>query len=177
MRKLLKLFVLCAAFFMLMPTLWAQQMTRTAVVDLTKVYTAFFRDSKAVRDFEEASASVQTEINRLTAEIQELQRSQVAAASSGYSDRALQIGGEVNRKTEYLKTYYQVKTAELEQQKKALTQSSAFLGQVSAAIQRVAEAEGFTLVLNQKESTGILWFSPNIDITSKVIDRLQSAAR
>ena len=42
----------------------AQQLTRFAVVDLPKVYLAFFRESRAVRDFEERSARVKEALER-----------------------------------------------------------------------------------------------------------------
>ncbi|MDR3145551.1 MAG: OmpH family outer membrane protein, partial [Treponema sp.] len=57
----------------------AQQLTRFAVVDLPRVYTSFFRDSRAVREFEERSARVQAEIDRMTAEIQSLRSAQLNA--------------------------------------------------------------------------------------------------
>ena len=58
-KHLVLLLLLCAA-----GSLHAQQLTRFAVVDLPKVYAAFFRDSRAVRDFEDRSAAFKT---RLTA--------------------------------------------------------------------------------------------------------------
>jgi outer membrane protein len=50
----------------------AQQLTRFAIVDMPKVYIAFFRDSRPVREFEERSARVQSEVDRRTREITEL---------------------------------------------------------------------------------------------------------
>ncbi|MDR0487518.1 MAG: OmpH family outer membrane protein, partial [Treponema sp.] len=57
----------------------AQQLTLFAVVDMLKIYTAFFRDSRAVREFEERSAKVQADIDRITKEIQDLKSRQVDA--------------------------------------------------------------------------------------------------
>uniref|UniRef100_A0A7C3E3Y9 OmpH family outer membrane protein n=1 Tax=Gracilinema caldarium TaxID=215591 RepID=A0A7C3E3Y9_9SPIR len=154
----------------------AQQLTRFAVVDLPKIYTAFFKDSQAVRDFEQRSARVQADIDKMSAEIQALQKSRLDAASAGDQQKVLSLDNEIYKKTEYLKEYYRIKTAELEDQKKKLTQSDTFLKQVYDEIRIVAESDGYSMVLNLKESSGILWYSPTVDITDKVINNLLTKA-
>jgi outer membrane protein len=157
--------------------LFAQQLTRFAVVDLPRVYVSFFRESRAVRDFEERSARVQTDIDRMTAEIQTLKTNQINAEFQGNEEQALRLESEINRKSDYLKEYYRLKTAELESQKSRLTQSGSFLEQVYDEIRFIAESEGYSMVLNLKENTGILWYSPTVDITDKVIQNLMNKAR
>jgi outer membrane protein len=157
-------------------SLGAQQLTRFAVVDLPKVYVAFFRDSRAVREFEERSARVQTEIDRMNAEIQSLKNNQINAEMRGEQEQVLRLENEIYRKSEFLKEYFKLKTAELEDQKKKLTQSGAFLEQVYDEIRFIAESEGYSMVLNLKENTGILWYSPTVDITDKLIQNLLAKA-
>lgn len=153
-----------------------QQLTRLAVVDLQRVFTTFYRDSKAVRDFEERSARVQSEIDRMTAEIQTLQRDKVEAEREKDGERLLRLESEIYKKTNFLQEYFRVKTAELEDQKKKLSQSSAFFQQVHNEIGLVAEKEGYSMVLNLRESTGILWYSHTVDITDLVIESLNTKA-
>lgn len=154
----------------------AQQLTRFAVIDLPRVFTTFYRDSKAVRDWEERSARVQADVDRMTAELQGLQRSKLEAEAAKDAERALRLDSEISRKTEFLREYYRVKTAELEDQKRKLAQSTTFLQQVHDEIRLVAESEGYSVVLNLKESAGILWYSPTVDITDSVIQRLLTKA-
>jgi outer membrane protein len=171
MNKRVFLFLmLCAAFSCV--SLGAQQLTRFAVVDLSKVYLSFFRESRAVREFEERSARVQAEIDRMTAEIQELTSAQLNAEAAGNQEQALRLESEIYRKSEYLKQYFQVRTAELNDQKNKLSQSGTFLEQVYSEIRHIAESEGYSMVLNLKENTGILWYSPTVDITDKLIQNL-----
>jgi len=151
---------------------YAQHLTRFAVVDLPKVYAAFFRDSRAVRDFEERSARVQTEIDRMTREIQELRSRQLDAVIQEDQLLSLRLENEIYNRSEFLKEYFNVKTAELEDQRRRLSQSSSFLEQVYGEIRLIAEARGFSMVLNLKENTGILWHSPAVDITDDVIQNL-----
>jgi outer membrane protein len=154
----------------------SQQLTRFAVVDLPRVYAAFFRDSRAVREFEDRSARVQAEIDRITAEVQSLKSRQLDAAARGDSEQAMRLESDLYRRSEFLKEYYKTKTAELEDQKKKLAQSGSFLDQVYDEIRYIAESEGYTMVLNLKENSGILWFSPTVDITDKLIQNLLSKA-
>jgi outer membrane protein len=157
-------------------SLEAQQLTRFAVVDLSRVYTAFFRNSRAVREFEERSERIQADIDRMTAEIQSLRASQLDAESRGDEARALRLASQIYQKSEYLKEYYQIKTAELNDQKAKLSQSGTFLDQVYGEIRYIAESEGYSMVLNLKETTGILWYSPTVDITDKLIQNLLAKA-
>jgi outer membrane protein len=152
----------------------AQQLTRFAVVDLPKVYLAFFRESQAVREFEDQRDRVQSEIDRMTREIQALKTAQLNAEAQGDRSQAIRLENEVYRNSEYLKEYFRLKTAELEDRKQKLTQSEAFLGQVYEEIRYIAESEGYSMVLNLKENTGILWFSPTVDITDKLIQNMRS---
>ncbi|MDR0759998.1 MAG: OmpH family outer membrane protein, partial [Treponema sp.] len=101
----------------------AQQLTRFAVVDLSKVYSSFFRDSRAVREWEERSARIQADIDRMKAEIQSLQSAQLDASANGNEARSLMLENDIYRKSEYLKEYFRIKTAELNDQKNKLAQS------------------------------------------------------
>jgi len=158
-------------------TTGAQQLTRFAVVDLPRVYVTYFRESRAVRDYEERVARVQSDIDRMNAEIQTLKNSQITAEFQGNRQLALRLESEINQKTEYLKEYHQLKTIELEQLRNRLSQSSSFLEEVYDEIRFIAESEGYTMVLNLKENTGILWYSPTVDITDKLIQNLMEKSR
>jgi outer membrane protein len=164
--------LLCAA-----GSLYAQQLTRFAVVDLPKVYSAFFRESRAVREFEERSTRVQNEIDRMSKEISDLRSKHADAVLQGDQAQSMRLENDLYRKSEFLKDYYNTKTAELEDQKRRLSQSSTFLEQVNGEIKYIAESEGYSMVLNLKESRGILWHSPTVDITDKLIQNLLDKAK
>jgi outer membrane protein len=168
-----KTILLLAACF-LTTSLYSQQLTRFAVVDLPKVYTAFFRDSRIVREFEERSAGIQAEIDKMTREIQELRSRRIDLVNQGDQAGALRLENEIYRKQEYLREYYTVKTAELEDQRRKLAQSDSFLEQVHSEIRSIAESEGYSMVLNLKD---VIWYSPTVDITDKVIQNLANKSR
>jgi outer membrane protein len=174
MKKAVLLVVFACCFT---ASVFAQQLTRFAVVDLPKVYSAFFRDSRAVREFEERSARVQKEIDRMTKEIQELKSKHADTVLAGDQTQALRLENEINRKSDFLREYYTTKTAELEDQRRKLSQSGSFLEQVYGEIRFIAESEGYSMVLNLKENKDILWYSPTVDITDKLIQNLLEKSR
>jgi outer membrane protein len=171
-----KYILLSILLFPLAAVLPAQQLTRFAVVDLSRVYMVFFRDSRAVRDWEEASAQVQKEVDRRNLEIQDLQTRKVSADLQGNEEEALRLDTQIYRRSDALREYYQVKTNELEERRRRLSQSDSFLEQVYDEIRFIAESEGYSTVLNLKENTGILWYSPTVDITDKLIQNLIAKA-
>jgi len=167
-------------FFVFFAVSWAveaQQITRFAVVDLPRVYMAFFRESRAVRDFEAQSARVQADIDRMTNEIQTLRVNMVNAQAAGNQEQALRLEAEVNRRSNVLREFHRTRTAALESQMARLTQSDAFLNQIYDEIRFIAESEGFSMVLNLNNNNSIVWFSPTVDITDRLIGNLMASAR
>jgi outer membrane protein len=158
-------------------SVYSQQLTRFALVDMPKVYMAFSRESRAVRDFEEKNAKVQAEIDKLTREIQGLRSRYADAVTANNETEALRLENLIYRRSEFLKEYFQTKTAELETQRNNLMQSGSILEQIYDEIRYIAESEGYTMVLNMKNNPSIIWFSPTIDITDKLIQNLQTRAR
>ncbi|MCL2558204.1 MAG: OmpH family outer membrane protein [Treponema sp.] len=154
-----------------------QQITRFALVDLNRVYSVFFLESTEVRQLELDSAAIQAEINRMTAEIQGLQSSRVNAMASGNRTLAAQLENDIRERTEYLREFHAVRTAELEARRAALVQTDEFFGLVYSEIRHVAETGGFTMVLDLNATPGVLWYSPTVDITDRLIQSLLERRR
>jgi outer membrane protein len=170
--RMMKKYLVAGLFLLLSAGAFSQQLTRFAVIDMTKVYESFFIDSRAVRELNDQRNLIQREVDNMTAAIQVLQQNRVDALSRGDSALALQLEDEINRQTNYLQEYYRIKTQELQTQRDNLAQSNEFVQQVSSTIQRVAQSDGYSIVLSLTDMEGILWYSPSIDITDKVITAL-----
>jgi outer membrane protein len=171
-RIIIFLCVLLCGFF----ALEAQQITKFAVVDISKVYTSFFRDSRPVRDWEARSARVQADIDKMNQEIVTLKSQLLDAQAQGDNTRALRLENDIFRKSEFLQEYYVTKMEELEKQKQNLSNSNTFMQQLNDEIRIIAESEGYSMVLSLKDSKGILWYSPTVDITEMIIENLLSKA-
>ena len=152
--------------------LYGQQLTRFAVVDLPKVYMAFFQDSRAVREFEERVARVQNEVDRRTREVQELRARHAEAVLRSDQIEANRLDNQINRLAEAVRDYYQTQTSILENQRRNLMQSGSFLDQVYDEIRYIAESEGYSMVLNLKNDA-VIWYSATVDITDRLIANLR----
>lgn len=176
-KRTILAFLLAAA----LSGLAAQQITRVAVVDLAKVYLTYSRDSAAVRKLEEDKIKVQAEIDRMSNEIKQLQVRRAEAVARSDQAEILRLDQELYRRAQYLSDYYKAKQAELEDRSRRLMESSDFSQLVYRTIQGIAEAEGYSVILSS-HSTGsvtsaIIWYSPAVDVTDKVIQALIGKAQ
>jgi len=155
---------------------YSQQITRMAVVDLPKVYTEFFTESRAVREFQQRTARVQADIDKMNKEILDLRTKHADALLKDDSSEALRLEGQINKRSEDLRVFYQTRMAELDKMRQGLMQSSTFLNQVHDEIRYIAESKGYTAVFDIKNTPGIIWFSPSVDITNELIQSLKNKA-
>jgi outer membrane protein len=156
---------------------YGQQLTRVAVVDLPRVYTEFFQESRAVREFAERSARVQSDIDRMTREIQTLRSRHADAILQDNQTEMFRLETEINRRTENLRTFHQTRTAELENERRNLMQSQSFFNEVHDEIRLIAERGGFTHVFNIRDTPGLIWFNSTFDITDSLIQGLRNRSR
>ena len=155
----------------------AQQITRVAVLDLSRVLAAFPQDAAAIKNFESRKAEVQAAVDARTAEIRKLQTRKAESEGSGDFETAKSLDQDIAKKTADMRDYAAARQNELELLAKALSSNVSFLKKLNAKIAQVAEAEGYTLVLNTKSDQGsgiVLWNSSAVDITDKVIQSLNA---
>ncbi|MDR2965434.1 MAG: OmpH family outer membrane protein [Treponema sp.] len=167
-------FILLFLSVLLITAVHGQHLTRVCVVDLPRVYQEFFRESRAVREFEDRSNRVQTEVNRRQNSINELKVRLEEARESNNTSQVNRLEVQINNQTESLREYFQAQTAILENQRRNLMVSGSFLTQVNDEIRFIAESEGFSIVMDIKANNSIVWYNPTIDITDKLIQSLRA---
>jgi len=156
---------------------FGQSITRIAIVDLPRVYTTFFRESRAVREFEERAARVQRDIDRMTNDINALRSRHADAIARDDQTEMIRLETQINTRSENLRVFFNDRMAELERQRAQLMQSGSFLSQVHDEIRFIGESEGFSVVFDIKNTPGIVWNSPTVDITDRLIQSLQTRNR
>lgn len=166
-----KLFVALFFAFFALSGLTAQQITRFGVVDTAKVYQAYFRNSAPVRNYESKKAEFQREITKRTEEIQRLKQ-QKAEIDSDNDSQLSKLDAEIIKKTDALSEYTNAKNIELESMKNSLKNSDSFYKKLYSVIERVAENEGYSMILSLQQNNAILWYSSSVDVTDKVISEL-----
>ncbi len=164
---------LTALFVLLFSSgLFAQQITRFGVVDTAKVYQAYFRNSAPVRNYESKKAEFQREISKRTEEIQKLKQQKADAVSSGNDASSSRLDADIIRRTDALTEYTNAKNIELESMKNNLQNSDSFYKKLYSVLERVAENEGYSMILSLQQNNAILWYSSSVDVTDKVISEL-----
>jgi outer membrane protein len=148
-----------------------QEITKVGVVDTSRIYSVYFQDSKALRDLAAFKQSILEESTKLRAEITSLQTSKVDAERDGRKDEALRLESRILEKENFLREYQRVKNLEYRSRQSKVELESSFLGELADAIGYVAVSEGFSIIL-EKQNPIFLYFTPESDITEKVLQHL-----
>ena len=173
MKKLnKKLLAFCLLLITAASGLFAQQITKFGVVDTAKVYSAYFRNSAPIRNYEKKKAEFQEEINKRTEELKTLQQKKLEYEKNGNDSQALRLESEITKKTDYLTEYTNAKNVELESMLKSLQASDEFYKKLYNTLGQIAESGGYSMILSLQQSTSILWYSNSVDITDQVIQKL-----
>jgi outer membrane protein len=151
-----------------------QSITRFAVVDINKVTAAFSDQFASAQSFNEKSAKVQADIDRMNKELQELTTKLTEAQESDKQDQVRTLENQIKNKTQTIQNYIQTSFADLEKERVKLINNDAFLNRLTDVLRVVAQSEGYSMILSKQDGSGILWYSPSVDITNKVIERIKS---
>ena len=174
MKKLFnkKVMVLTVLAFVLSMSAFCQTITKFAVVDTARVFSTYYRDSAAVRNYEAKKADFQNQVNQKTEELKTLNQKMIDAKESGDEVSATKYEAEIIKKADYLSEFTSTKNIELESIRKKLEKSDNFYSKLYDVISRIAESEGYSMILSLQQANTILWYSPSVDITDKVIKAL-----
>jgi outer membrane protein len=153
-----------------------QSLTRFAVVDMNRVAAAFAEQSPEAQAFNEKSARIQAAIDEQHKELQELNSRLLEAQDQDKKDQIRLLQNQIRSKTQALQNYIKNNFAELERERDQLLKNESYSTQINNVLRMAAESEGYSMVLSKTENSGILWYSPAVDITNKVIERIRAAA-
>ena len=95
-----------------------------------------------------------------------------SAPVRNYESKKAEFQTEINKKTDALTEYTNTKNVELESLKKNLQNSDAFYKKLYGVLEKVAENEGYSMIMSLQQANAVLWYSPSVDITEKVIAEL-----
>ena len=149
----------------------AQQIFKTGVVDLARIYTMFYKDTKPIRDLEEFKAGIQKEIDLMKEEIRLVNDQRKDAKDKGDAARFQKLDVEVQAKQAAMLDFAKTQQALINAKNAELQTDGAFQKLVSTEIELAAVSKGFGLILNLKDAA-IVWYGQDVDITDDVIARL-----
>ena len=100
-----KIFAFLFVLFVSTAVYAQMDITKIGVIDTSRVYTTYFRDSTAVRNYESMKLEFQAEVDKLTAELKELNLKKTQFIKNGDELSALKTETEITKKTDYLIEY------------------------------------------------------------------------
>jgi len=152
-------------------TAGAEQITKVAVLDYSRILTAFYADSAEARRIEEMKTVFAEEVRRLQDEIQDLEERKLEAENRGDSRRALDLDSQIQDKKRYYQEYVRIRGNQIQQASANLGSSTELAQEILQEIQYVAESNGFSIVLKRSDPN-LLWWNYETDITEMVLQRL-----
>ena len=166
-----KLFFVALILVTCYSNVFAQQYTRIGVVDLTKIYSQFYKDSAAVRELEEMKIQFDKEILTIRNEIKELNDKKLEFQKNGDNIQALDYDNRAFKRQEYLNEFIRIKQAQLFSRRDAITKDNTFQIQIMKVISDVAVKNGFAIVMRM-DNASLLHYSEESDITELVLREL-----
>ena len=168
-----KSFVIIFAMFLFSLGVYAQQITRFAVIDTGLIFDTFRRDAKAARDYQDKKEKFENQKKLIEADIIKLRQIKVNAEAEGKEAEVKKYEEKIKSKITLLMEYVKASNDELDMLRKNLINDDEFYSALYEAVRSVAESEGYTMVLSYEHNSGIIWYSSTVDITDKVIQELR----
>ncbi len=152
-------------------TLEAEQITKVAVIDYSRILAAFYADSAEARKIDEMKRVYAEEVKKLQEEIQLLEEKKLNAQDSGESASVLNLDKNIQGRKQYYQEYVRVRGNQIQQAAANLASNNALAQEILREIRYVAELNGFSIVL-KRSNPNLLWWSYETDITELVLKRL-----
>ena len=155
------------------PAIAQDLITRMGVVDLDRVVRAFYLESEAFRTYQARRAQVIAERERIEEDLHRLELRLVDARQGGDRSLALRLEQQVFDTKEHLSQYVRVMNDQLQRTYNELKTSDLFIGELAEALRYVAEALGYTVILDTDD---VLHWDTDVDLTDDVIAELARRA-
>ncbi len=169
---------LLALFFIAQAALWSEQLTKIAVVDVIKIYKAFFKESKAVRDLEEYKKKYEAELAKKDDQIDELEKQIQDAKKQGNQDEVLKLQAkkeDLRRdRNDYYRLHYREYVKQFDVIKKS--QSQDLWLELIGIIEYIALKESYSVVL-RIDDPYVIFYTKDVDITNKVLEEINRRHR
>ena len=143
-----------------------QDIPKIGVVDTSVIYTAYFADSRAIREAIQIQNDIEEESARVRNEITELKNQRLEAEQAQNNIEALRLSNLIAEKEQYLNDYIQIKTDRIALLTDQAALQSNLFSEIAEAIRYVAFKEGYTMIL-EKQNPIFLYYSVEIDITDE----------
>ena len=152
--------------------LFGEQITKIGVVDLQKVFNAFYRETKVIKELYDYWQETEAQMEKIQKEIADLEAKREKARVENDDRAALDYEKRINEKRDYLKDYYSYRKSQYEKKFDEVIKSSAFYNEVLKVIEYIAVRDSYSIILKNTDPS-IIYYSKDIDITDDVLNYLK----
>ena len=150
----------------------AEQLTTVAVFDMDKITVSFYSDSDILRDYNIALDQYRDDLLRAEDDLRTLQSRRATAVGRNDSRLAARLREDIADQQEYISALKE-RWYQTEDELLAELNDDVFYRNLYDVVEYVAEENGYTLVIEISHSgMDVFWFSPAIDVTEDIIQRL-----
>jgi len=156
--------------------LFSQQITRLAVVDYSRLLSVYYQDSRKIKEVNDFENQIIEELASIADDITALEEKKLDAQKAGDDNSVLSYDEMIDQKKKYQQDYLRIKKTQLNNMKEKYASSLSMTTEIYDAIQYVAESLGYSFVM-KKSDPDLVWWSPDVDITDAVLNRLAQLNR
>ncbi|MHB8095923.1 MAG: OmpH/Skp family outer membrane protein [Candidatus Aminicenantales bacterium] len=146
---------------------FAQQATKIGVINSQGAFEASAEGKKAAAQISTRTAAIKTEMDRMDAEIKQLETRLNTQRLTLTAEAGLQIQSDVDRKTTARKRYEEDAAREIQQLQSTLVEKIRM--DMIAVVTAYAKENGFDLILDA--NAGVVFANPSIDITDAIVKK------
>jgi len=174
-KRIICLLLLC---FIAQGVLTAEQLTKIAVVDIVKIYKAFFKESKAIRDLEDFKKKYEAELDKIDNQLLELEKKIVETKKQGDSNEVIKLEEKQEELKSYRNEYYRVKNKEYVKRFDVIkkSQSQDLWLELIGIIEYIALRESYSVVL-RIDDPYVVFYTKDVDITDEVVKEIAARQR
>jgi len=151
--------------------LFSQQITRMAVVDYSRLLSVYYQDSRKIKEVNDFENEIIDELASIADDITALEEKKIDAQKAGDSSAVLSYDEMIDQKKKYQQDYLRIKKTQLNNMKEKYASSLSMTTEIYDAISFVAQSQGYSFVM-KKSDPDLVWWSPDVDITDAVLNRL-----
>jgi outer membrane protein len=151
---------------------FGEQITKVGVVDLTKIFNAFYKDSKTIKDLYDYWNETEAQLGKISKDISDLDEKREKAKQDGKDKDVLAYDKAISDKQEYQREYYRYRKLEYDKKFDTITKSSDLYNEILRVIEYIAVRDSYSLILKNNDPS-IIYYSKDIDITEDVLEYLK----
>ncbi len=153
-------------------TVYAEQLSKIGVVDFNSIYENFFKESSAWRVIDQIDETYSQYMAAKKNELDILEEKKMIAINTGSEREELQLEAEIYDLKEHLRNYHDFMSMKRQREIEKIRESDTLAAEIVKAISYIAENEGFSAIF-RSDDPNLLWYSIEVDITEKVLERLR----